>query len=208
PQAISLDMGGTSTDVCLIRGAVPDAAPGRTVAGFPIRLPSLDVHTIGAGGGSIARIDAGGALTVADLVLGRIPPDHPLPGLGTLDVAAARGALDKAGVTAQGVVTVVNAAMEQAVRSVTVARGVDPRDCALVAFGGAGPLHACELADALGITTVVVPPRAGVFSAAGLIAAPRQHDAVRSWPTPASLEGLDAALESLAETARRRAGAG
>jgi N-methylhydantoinase A/oxoprolinase/acetone carboxylase beta subunit len=226
-DAITFDMGGTSTDVCLVRGAVPEAAPGRLVAGFPIRLPSLDVHTIGAGGGSIARIDPGGALAVgprsagavpgpacygrggreptvtdADLVLGRIPADHPFPGLGTLDVDAASSALARAGVTADGIVAVVNAAMEQAVRAVTVARGVDPRTCALVAFGGAGPLHACELADALGVTTVIVPARAGVLSAVGVLAAPRQRELVRSWCTPTSLVGLDEALQLLAAEAR------
>ncbi len=226
-DAITFDMGGTSTDVCLVRGALPEPASGRVVAGFPIRLPSLDVHTIGAGGGSIARIDPGGALAVgpqsagadpgpacygrggleptvtdADLVLGRIPADHPLPGLGALDVDAASTALARAGVTPEGVVAVVNAAMEQAVRAVTVTRGVDPRTCALVAFGGAGPLHACELAVALGVTTVIVPARAGVLSAVGVLAAPRQRELVRSWPTPTSTDGLDDALRRLAEEAR------
>jgi N-methylhydantoinase A/oxoprolinase/acetone carboxylase beta subunit len=232
-DAITFDMGGTSTDVCLVRGAVPEPAPGRFVAGFPIRLPSLDVHTIGAGGGSIARIDPGGALAVgpssagavpgpacygrggveptvtdADLVLGRIPKDHPFPGLGVLDAAAAAAALERAGVDAVGIVAVVNAAMEQAVRTVTVARGVDPRSCAFVAFGGAGPLHACELADALGITTVIVPARAGVLSALGLLAAPRQRELVRSWPTPSSTEGLDDARRELAAEARDLVGSG
>src|SRR5205823_7098591 len=144
PDAVTFDMGGTSTDVCLVRGAVPEAAPGRVVGDFPLRLPSLDVHTIGAGGGSIARIDPGGALVVgprsagavpgpacygrggreptvtdADLVLGRIPAGSAVPGLGTLDTDAARKALDRAGVHAEGVVTVVNASMEQALRAVS-----------------------------------------------------------------------------------------
>jgi N-methylhydantoinase A/oxoprolinase/acetone carboxylase beta subunit len=230
-DAITFDMGGTSTDVCLVRGAAPEPAPGRLVAGFPIRLPSLDVHTIGAGGGSIARLDPGGALAVgpesagampgpacygrggdmptvtdADLVLGRIPADHPFPGLGVLDVGASASALARAGVDPEGVVAVVNAAMEQAVRSVTVARGVDPRTCALVAFGGAGPLHACALADALGVTTVIVPARAGVLSAVGLLGAPLQREIVRSWPTPSSTEGIESALEALAGDARELVG--
>jgi N-methylhydantoinase A/oxoprolinase/acetone carboxylase beta subunit len=232
-DAITFDMGGTSTDVCLVRGAVPEPAPGLLVAGFPIRLPSLDVHTIGAGGGSIARIDPGGALAVgpdsagavpgpacygrgggvptvtdADLVLGRIPADHPFPGLGVLNVDAAAVALERAGVDARGVVHVVNAAMEQAVRTVTVARGVDPRTCALVAFGGAGPLHACELAEALGITSVIVPARAGVLSAVGLLGAPEQRELVRSWPSPSSSDGLDRALSSLADEAEAVVGPG
>jgi N-methylhydantoinase A/oxoprolinase/acetone carboxylase beta subunit len=230
-DAITFDMGGTSTDVCLVRGAVPEPAPGRLVAGFAIRLPSLDVHTIGAGGGSIARIDPGGALAVgpesagavpgpacygrggdvptvtdADLVLGRIPADHPFPGLGALDVAAASSAFAAAGVDPEGVIAVVNAAMEQAVRTVTVARGVDPRSCALVAFGGAGPLHACALADALGITSVIVPARAGVLSAVGLLGAPLQRELVRSWPVPSSTEGIDNALEALAAEVRNVVG--
>ena len=153
PDAVSFDMGGTSTDVCLVRGGVPEPAPERLVAGFPIRLPALDVHTIGAGGGSVARIDSGGALTVgpqsagavpgpacygrggdaptvtdADLVLGRIDPDATFPDLGRLDDVAAARALGAAGVDAAGVVAVVDAAMEAAVRVVTVARGIDPRD--------------------------------------------------------------------------------
>ncbi len=211
-DAVTFDMGGTSTDVCLVLGGMPEPAAGRTAAGYPVRLPSLDVHTIGAGGGSIARIDPGGALVVgpasagadpgpacygrggteptvtdADLVLGRIAPDAALPGLGRLDRAAAEAALERAGVDAGGVVAVVDAAMERAVRTVTVERGVDPRGLALVAFGGAGPLHACALADALGMAAVVVPPRAGVLSAVGLLCSPIQRDLVRSWPTPGDL---------------------
>ena len=139
PNAVSFDMGGTSTDVCLVRGGVPEPAPSLVVGGFPIRLPALAVHTIGAGGGSIARLDRGGALVVgpesagaspgpacyglggfrptvtdADLRLGRIPVDAPLPGLGALRANAADRALSRAGVTAAGVVAVVDAAMERA----------------------------------------------------------------------------------------------
>ncbi len=226
PDAVTFDMGGTSTDVCLVRDGAPEPAGERVVAGFPVRLPSLDVHTIGAGGGSIASVDAGGALAVgprsagavpgpacyglggteptvtdADLVAGRLPVDMELPGLGRVSRAAAQAALAAAGVTAEGVITVVEAAMEQAVRAVTVARGVDPRPLALVAFGGAGPLHACGLADALEMATVIVPPRAGVLSAVGLLCGARQHDEVRSWPTPADHTGLDDALAALAAAA-------
>jgi N-methylhydantoinase A/oxoprolinase/acetone carboxylase beta subunit len=208
-DAVTFDMGGTSTDVCLVQGGVPEPAPGRVVGGFPIRLPSLDVHTIGAGGGSIALIDLGGALVVgpesagaepgpacygrggdrptvtdANLVAGRIPADAEFPELGRLDREAAVKALDRAGVTAEGVLQVVNANMERAVRAVSVERGVDPRGLALVAFGGAGPLHACDLADALGMPAVIVPARAGVLSAVGLACSPRQRELVRSWPAP------------------------
>jgi N-methylhydantoinase A/oxoprolinase/acetone carboxylase beta subunit len=226
PDAVSFDMGGTSTDVCLVRGGAPEPAPTRTVAGYPIRLPALDIHTIGAGGGSVARLDAGGALLVgpesagavpgpacygrggeqptvtdADLVLSRIPGEAAFSGLGRLDVHAAQRALERERVKADGVVTVVDAAMERAVRVVTVERGVDARDLALVAFGGAGPLHACAIADALGMRAVIVPPRAGVLSAVGLVCSPRQRELVRSWPTPLEHRGIDTALAELAEEA-------
>jgi len=196
-----------------------------------VRFPSLDIHTIGAGGGSIARIDAGGALRVgpvsagavpgpacygrgateptvtdADLVLGRIPSGVAFPGIGVLDVDAARRALGA--LSAEGVVAVVDAEMERAIRHVTVARGVDPRPLALVAFGGAGPLHACALADALDMSAVIVPPRAGVLSAVGLLCAPVQRDLVRSWPTPADHTGLEDAMVDLAVAASRAVGGG
>ena len=231
PDAVTFDMGGTSTDVCLVRGGVPEPAPGRLVGGLAVRLPALDVHTIGAGGGSIAGLDPGGALFVgprsagadpgpacygrggtaptvtdANLVAGRIPADAALPDLGPLDRAAAERALADSGVTADGVLAVVDAAMERALRTVSVARGVDPRGLALVAFGGAGPLHACSLADALGMPAVVVPPRAGVLSAVGLLCSPRQRDLVRSWPTPGDHDGLGEALAALGDEARRAVG--
>lgn len=233
PDAVTLDMGGTSTDVCLIREGRAEPAGLRTVAGFPIRLPALDVHTIGAGGGSIARIDSGGALVVgpqsagaqpgpacygrggqeptvtdADLAAGRIPADGGLPGLDRLDVDAARRALDRAGVDPLGVIDVVNAAMVRALRRASVERGLDPEGLALVAFGGAGPLHACTLAEALGMPTVVVPPRAGVLSAAGMMAAPRQADRVHSWPDPADHDGAVRALRELAAETSRQVGDG
>ncbi|HEX8771872.1 MAG TPA: hydantoinase/oxoprolinase family protein, partial [Acidimicrobiales bacterium] len=231
PNAVTLDMGGTSTDVCLVQGGAPAPAPGRMAAGFPIRLPALDINTIGAGGGSIARVDPGGAVVVgpasagadpgpacygrggteptvtdADLVLGRISAEVAFPGLGMLDLKLAETALDSAGVTAEGVVEVVDANMERAVRRITVERGVDPAELALVAFGGAGPLHACAIAGALGMRAVVVPARAGVLSAVGLLCSPRQRDLVRSWPAPADQTGLDDRLADLAAEARRAVG--
>ena len=226
-DAITFDMGGTSTDVCLIRNGKPEPAAQREVAGLPIRMPSLDIHTIGAGGGSIARIDPGGALVVgpesagadpgpacygrggtaatvtdANVVAGRIPGDGEFAGLGRLDGGAALQALAAAGVDADGVIAVVDANMVRALRRVSVERGVDPRDLALVAFGGAGPLHACALADAMAMAAVVVPPRAGVLSAAGMLAAPRQVDLVRSWPRPDDHKGAEAAAGELAAEAR------
>jgi N-methylhydantoinase A/oxoprolinase/acetone carboxylase beta subunit len=199
------------------------------VGGFPIRRPALDVHTIGAGGGSIASLDAGGALVVgprsagavpgpaaygnggteptvtdADLVLGRIPADAAFGDLGRLDGRAAADALARAGVSAEGVVQVVDVAMEQAVRAVTVERGIDPRELALVAFGGAGPLHAIAIADALGMRAVVIPPRAGVCSAVGMLCAPKAQEVVRSFAGG----DLASALAAVADEARARVGAG
>jgi N-methylhydantoinase A/oxoprolinase/acetone carboxylase beta subunit len=215
PDAVTFDMGGTSTDVCLVLDGRPALTPQHTVAGLPIRMPAVDVHTIGAGGGSIARLDPGGALVVgpesagaapgpacygsggeaatvtdADVVAGRIPADSAFSGLAALDVRAARAALDRAGVDAAGVLRVVHASMEQAVRAVSVERGVDPAGLALVAFGGAGPLHACDLADAVGIPVVVVPAAAGVLSAVGLVTAEMRRDVALSRAHPGDLGGL------------------
>ena len=229
PNAVTFDMGGTSTDVCLVLDGRPAPAAQRSVAGFPVRLPSLDIHTIGAGGGSIAYIDPGGALHVgplsagaqpgpvsyglggqeptvtdADLVAGRIPPSATFPGLGTLDLGGARSSLDRLGASAQDVIDVVDAAMIQAVRTVSLEQGIDPSTLALVAFGGGGPLHACAIAEALDMAAVIVPPRAGVLSAAGILTAPRQLDLVRSWPTPLDHAALGTGLDQLAAEARRQ----
>jgi N-methylhydantoinase A len=204
-NAISFDMGGTSTDVCLIAGGRVERTGEREVGGFPIRLPTVDVQTVGAGGGSIVWRDSGGALRVgpqsaaadpgpacygrggldptvtdANLVLGRLP--KTLAGGLALDRAAAKralGALDP-----EAVVAAVNAEMLRALRLVSVERGHDPRDFALVAFGGAGPLHACELAEELGIRKVLVPAAAGVLSALGLVASEERRDLVRSYVVP------------------------
>jgi N-methylhydantoinase A/oxoprolinase/acetone carboxylase beta subunit len=232
PDAITFDMGGTSTDVCLVLGGNPAPAAEREVAGFTVRFPALDVHTIGAGGGSIALIDPGGALVVgphsagadpgpacygrggidatvtdANLVAGRIPADAAFGGL-QLDAGAAARALDRAGVTAAGMIAVVDANMERALRAVSVERGVDPGGLALVAFGGAGPLHACALAEALGMPAVIVPARAGVLSAVGLLTAPRRRDLVRSWPTRQDQAGLADALALLGTEAAALVGPG
>jgi N-methylhydantoinase A len=205
PDALSFDMGGTSTDVCLIREGRVERTAGRAVGGLPLRLPSVDVHTVGAGGGSIVRRDAGGAIRVgpesagadpgpacygfggteatvtdANLLLGRLP--ELLPAGIRLDRAAAERAL--AGIDPADGIAVVNAEMVRALRVVSVERGIDPRGLALVAFGGAGPLHACALADELGMTTVLVPEAAGVLSAVGLVAGEERRDSVRSVVRP------------------------
>ena len=202
PNAISFDMGGTSTDVCLVAGGRAERSTERLVGGLPIRLPSVDLHTVGAGGGSIAWVDAGQALRVgpesagahpgpacygrggtrptvtdANLLLGRLPAE--LPGGIGLDREAAEHAMGE--LDPGAVVEVVNAEMLRALRVVSVERGHDPRDFALVAFGGAGPLHACALAEQLGIDTVLVPAAAGVLSALGLVASDERRDHVRSY---------------------------
>ena len=226
PDAVTFDMGGTSTDVCLVLGGQPAPAAEREIDGYPVRVMSLDVLTIGAGGGSIARLDSGGALTVgpqsagakpgpacyglggtaptvtdANLLCGRIPAGATMGNLGALDAALAEQAFAQAGIAPQGVLSVVNANMEQALRAVTTRRGVDPRNLALVAFGGAGPLHACELADLLGMKTVIVPPRAGALSAVGILGAPRQTDLVRSWGDLLDHEGAIAEGQKLSDEA-------
>jgi N-methylhydantoinase A len=209
-DAIAFDMGGTSTDVCLISGGKAERSSERSIGALPIRLPAVDLHTVGAGGGSIVWRDAGGALRVgprsaganpgpacygrggteptvtdANLLLGRLPAR--LAAGVALDEAAAERALD--GIDPAAVVDVVNAEMLRALRVVSVERGYDPAGFALVAFGGAGPLHACELAEGLGMQTVLVPEVAGVLSALGLVASEERRDAVRSYLVPLAKAG-------------------
>lgn len=220
---VTFDMGGTSSDVSLVRDGRAERTTDAEIDGLPIRTPMVDVNTVGAGGGSIAWIDSGGALRVgpessgsrpgpacygrggteptvtdANVVLGYIGPETALGGEMTLDVEAARDALgrlaDEAGLegpleAAQGVYRVANATMTRTIRSVTVERGHDPREFALVAFGGAGPMHAAALADSLSVDRVVVPRPGGVLSAFGLLAADESYDAVRT--VGVDLEGAD-----------------
>jgi N-methylhydantoinase A len=201
-KILTFDMGGTSTDVAAVQGEVQTGGNAE-VAGFPIGVPMLEIHTVGAGGGSLARFDAGGALRVgpesagsdpgpicygrgteptvtdANLLIGRLRPNRFLGGEFTLDHERAgrvtaewlkkqpsRLSLQQ---FAAGIIRVVNANMERALRVVSIERGHDPRDFALVAFGGAGGLHACELADALAIPTVIIPARPGALSAFGIL---------------------------------------
>jgi N-methylhydantoinase A len=209
-HAIAFDMGGTSTDVCLIAGGNAERSSERSIGGLPIRLPTVDLHTVGAGGGSIVWRDAGGALRVgprsagahpgpacygrggteptvtdANLLLGRLP--ERLAGGVELNRAAAERALD--GIDPAAVIAVVNGEMLRALRVVSVERGHDPAGFALVAFGGAGPLHACELAEELGVRTVLVPEAAGVLSALGLVASDERRDTVRSYLAPLAEAG-------------------
>jgi N-methylhydantoinase A/oxoprolinase/acetone carboxylase beta subunit len=228
PKAVTLDMGGTSADVALVVDGKPRFSRQIEIGGYPVKLASVDLTTIGAGGGSIAWLDAGGALRVgpqsagsdpgpacygrggdkptvtdADLCLGRIPSDAPFTELGRLDLEAARSAIKHLGVTPEDIAAVVDANMARAVRKVTAEKGVDPSEVALVAFGGAGPLHACAVADQLGIETVIIPPLAGVLSALGLLLSPVRRDLVRSWPRPLDRVGLEEERRELQKAAEK-----
>jgi N-methylhydantoinase A len=212
---VTFDMGGTSSDVSLVRGGDVERTTDSAIGGHPIHVPMVDVNTVGAGGGSIAWVDEGGALRVgpqsaganpgpacygkggerptvtdANLVLGYIGESTALGGELSLDADAAYDALDRladeadlpdAEAAARGVYRVANANMARAIRAVTVERGHDPRRFGLVAFGGAGPMHAAALADGLDVETVVVPRACGVLSALGLLGADEKHDASRTY---------------------------
>jgi len=206
---ITFDMGGTSCDVSLIRDGMLSRTTAGQVGSYPVALPMVDIHTIGAGGGSIAWIDRGGALRVgpqsagafpgpacydrggleptvtdAHLVLGHLLPSYPVGELDHLNIATARTAVQKVanplGMTieeaALGILKIANAAMERAIRVISIERGYDPREFSLLAFGGAGPLHAVSIARQLAIPRVIVPAVAGVLSAFGLVTAEVGHD--------------------------------
>ncbi len=199
PDIITLDMGGTSTDVSLCPGRIKETGSSN-VGGHPISVPMIEIHTVGAGGGSIARVDTGGALTVgpqsagadpgpacygrgdqltvsdANLLLGRLRPDHFLGGRMTLNLPRAQGLMSSLAANlglgeqeaALGILRVVNANMERAIRAISLERGYDPRSFTLVPFGGAGPVHGCDLAQELGIPRVLIPARPGILSALGV----------------------------------------
>lgn len=212
---ITFDVGGTSADIGIVTdGSFAEATARDTwIAGFPLLTPMIDIHTIGAGGGSIAQVDDGGAFRVgphsagarpgpaaygrggaeptvtdAHVVLGRLVPANFLGGAMSLDVAASARVIDALAArlglgreaAALGVLTIINANMANAIRSRTVQKGIDPRGYALVAFGGAGPLHGVEVARELGITEVVVPPHPGITSAMGLLTSDLKYDALRT----------------------------
>jgi N-methylhydantoinase A len=222
-DVITLDMGGTSADVALVRGYTAGTSYDRDIGGFPVRLPMVDIHTVGAGGGSIAWFDRDGLLKVgpmsagavpgpacyqlggvqptvtdANLLLGRLSPAGLLGGTMPLDVDAARAALaplaERLGFplerTAHGVLGLVVSNMVRAIRAVTVERGDDPRQCALMPFGGAGPLHAGDVARSLGMRRIIVPPAPGLLCAQGLVVSDLQEDFVRTARTRLSPENL------------------
>ncbi|MGK2931280.1 MAG: hydantoinase/oxoprolinase family protein [Solirubrobacterales bacterium] len=213
PDLLCFDMGGTSCDVCVVEDGEVRETSGKLIGGRPLALPMVDIDTVGAGGGSIAWQDSGGALRVgprsagarpgpacyghggteptvtdANLFLGRLDPDRPLAGEISLDREAAErvvtGLAEDLGITpddcALGILRVADNEMVRALRVMTVARGLDPRRFTLLAFGGAGPLHATGIADALGIDLILVPVDGGVLSALGLAAADRRRDEVRT----------------------------
>ena len=226
PRAITFDMGGTSTDVSLCPGFVQQTTEG-SIAGLPLGLPIIDIHTVGAGGGSIARLDPGGALRVgpesagsdpgpvcygrkeateitvtdANLVLGRLDATHFLGGRMALDPERTQVRMQDLArrlslpleAAAWGIVRVANSNMERAIRTISIERGFDPREFTLVAFGGAGPLHACELAAALRIPRVLIPPHPGVLSALGMVLA----DVVKDYSQTVMLRAEAAAGDDL-----------
>ena len=218
PDIITLDMGGTSTDVSLCPGRIMETTSAN-LGGYPVSVPMIEIHTVGAGGGSIARVDAGGALVVgpqsagadpgpacygrgdritvtdANLTLGRLRSDGFLGGRMTLDqdrseslmTDLASGVGASATDTALGIIRVVNSNMERAIRAISLERGYDPREFTLVPFGGAGPMHACELAAELGIPRVLVPGHPGILSALGVAIA----DVVKDYSRTVMLRGED-----------------
>ncbi|MDQ3762629.1 MAG: hydantoinase/oxoprolinase family protein [Actinomycetota bacterium] len=235
-HAIAFDMGGTSTDVCLIRNGQPEVSTSAQIAGLPFRTPAVGIHTVGAGGGSIAWVDTGAALRVgprsagadpgpacyglggteptvtdAHCVLGHLDPDRELGGGLRLDLDAAErtiSALPESAGGAPGILAVVRATMARALRKVSAERGVDPAGLALVVYGGAGPLHATALARELGCRAVVVPPAPGVLSALGLLLAPARYEASRTVMAQADDDLTDAwqALEAQAGEELKRQG--
>lgn len=239
---ITFDVGGTSADIGIVSAGTFGEATARDtwIAGFPVLVPMIDVHTIGAGGGSIAFVDSAGAFKVgprsagaapgpaaygrggvkptvtdANVVLGRLDAKHFLGGGMSLDEVAARRVIGELArqlgmeerEAAEGVITVLNANMANAIRSRTVQKGIDPRDFTLVAFGGAGPLHGAEVADMLGVPEVIVPPHPGITSAVGLLISDLRYDAIRTAfqvSTAPDLARLNQGFDSMARELEAR----
>jgi len=238
---ITYDMGGTSTDVCLVHELTPAMTSDSMVGAFPVKAAQLDIHTVGAGGGSIAWLDVDGSLQVgprsagaspgpaaygrggteptvtdANVVLGRIGGARRLGGTIGIDPVAARAAI--AGLAtrmggrlsvealAEGIITLAVARMTSAIREISIQRGHDPRDFTLVAFGGAGPMHALALAEEIGLPRVLVPRHPGNFSALGLLASDIKHDDVRTrvGPLRDQLDVLRTLFEEMVTAAQRQ----
>ena len=238
---ISYDMGGTSTDVCLVHDLMPAMTSDTMVGAFPVKAAQLDIHTVGAGGGSIAWLDLDGSLQVgprsagaspgpaayglggteptvtdANVVLGRIGGARRLGGSIDIDPAAARAAVAALATRmggrlsvealAEGIITLAVARMTSAIREISIQRGHDPRDFTLIAFGGAGPMHALALAEEIGLPRVLVPRYPGNFSALGLLASDIKHDDVRTRIGPLREQRLvlDALFEEMSTVAQRQ----
>jgi N-methylhydantoinase A len=238
---ITYDMGGTSTDVCLVHELAPVMTSDSMIGAFPVKVPQLDMHTVGAGGGSIAWLDVDGSLQVgprsagaapgpaayglggteptvtdANVVLGRIGGARRLGGSITIDPGRARAAVAALGEQmggrltveglAEGIVTIAVARMTSAIREISIQRGPDPRDFTLIAFGGAGPMHALAMAVEIGLPRVLVPRHPGNFSALGLLASDIKHDDVRTrvGPLREQLPALAEAFDEMAAAAQRR----
>lgn len=234
PTLITMDMGGTSCDVGLVLGGVPAKVLETRIAGYPVRLPMVDVHSIGAGGGSLAWIDAGGLLRVgpesagadpgpacygrggkqptvtdANLILGRIDIEVPMGEGMRLELEAARRAVEQKvakplGIdvikAARGIVDIANAAMSRAIQVMSVERGIDPREILLVAYGGAGPLHAADIAHELKIPTVLVPRHPGLLSALGTLLSDPVQERSQTFLTPtlsADVHRMSSALDRM-----------
>lgn len=225
-NVITIDIGGTSSDISLIENSTPRLTTESQIGGYPIKLPMIDINTIGAGGGSIAWIDSGGALRVgpqsagadpgpvcygrggteptatdANAILGRINPAYLLGGEMEVYLDKAYQAVEEKiarplGMdvqrAAEGIVAVMNANMIRGIRRVSVEQGYDPREFALVAFGGAGPLHAVELAQALNMVRILIPPHPGIASAFGMLSADVRHDYVQTYITDSEKADVDA----------------
>jgi N-methylhydantoinase A len=228
PNLLCVDMGGTSFDPSLIVEGQPSVSTETGLEGLPILMSLVDIHTIGAGGGSLAFLEAGAlrvgpksagadpgpacygrggtqpTVTDANLFLGRMNPDYFLGGDMTLDVGAAERAInDVAGQLglsteelAEGMLAIANAKMAEAMRTITVEQGIDPREYSLVAFGGAGPMHACAMAEELEIGEVVIPPAPGTFSAYGMLQTDIRHDVTQTFYRPMD-PGVAGALETI-----------
>lgn len=237
PRVVSFDIGGTSTDIALIRDGRPDVMTGGEFAGYAVRLPAVDVHSIGAGGGSIAWLDAGGGLRVGPQSAGAVPGpvcyghggqrltvtdahfllgrlgETLLDGRLKLQEEGAREHLEAFArqlgmdpdATAAGILQVITATMARGVRKVSIERGVDIRECELMAFGGAGPLHAGDLVRELGMKGAVIPPHPGIASAVGMLGAPVRRDFAAniadSTADPDDLERIAVVLGELAARA-------
>lgn len=236
-DVITVDIGGTSCDIALVSEGTPVVRAEGHIDGFPVRVPMVDVNAIGAGGGSVAWIDAAGGLRVgphsagadpgpacygrggeeatvtdASVVLGYVNPEYFAAGTLALDPELARRVIDtriaaplglEGKAAALGIHRIVNAQMAEGIRLVSIRRGFDPRDFVLVALGGAGPLHATVLAEELGIGTVIVPRHPGVLSAAGLLAAPVEHEVSQGFPRDISARALDDVRAVLDDLDRR-----